>query len=812
MNKLRDRNKLPKNKKIVILCFVLMFITIGFAALSATLGIISQTKIAKMSWNVHFEDLEVARGSVTPVTPATINDTTKTEINFGVDFTIPGQYYEFDVDVVNSGTINAKLSSITLSGITDEQLRYLRYSLKYADGKEIKENDALPSGERDRIRVRLEVRTDINIEDLPTAEASLTPKLEVVYVQDRGEGVQRDKLYRYKLLNLYAPLDNMQSEYVASATGIDFGSSPSDTNGKGLYVRAGTEEDEYPIFYYRGDVKDNNVLFAGYCWKIVRTTETGGTKLIYNGIPDNTNRNGTCANTGKASEIVSMSYNNLADSPAYVGYMYNSIASSKYTVSEKVIKTTSSNSKNNTPIYRALMFNNLNYYVSEFYSVNGNTYTLTNPVQLGKWLNVYNQMKGYYTCNYNVDRTCTTLYYIIAGEKGYMYSLALTNGKTIEQVNTNLVLGSEIIDNGDGTYSLSGNIINAKKEDWYANYKSYKNNFICSDYMSTTCSEMYYLIDTTKYQMTYEQIGQEMVFGNDVRWNGSSYELVDTYTKPAIIPYSVFYNNSNIRNKHYTCWSSENTCGATVDYVHYGNSLTPYKITLSDGKKVENALNEMFPEDNDLRNETDSAIKNYIENTWFEKPDGMASYVKYLEDTVWCNDRSISSLGGWNKDNMNISSWLSFGAYSRGFNQNKPRPSLKTEEVCPNALDRFTVNSSNGNGKLKYPVGLLTIDETTIAGNTWGNSNELSYLSSGEDFWTLSPHPFYYNVSLNFAVNSSGKTYNANVTYNEGVRPAISLNKNVTISSGNGTASNPYVIDNIMLGQANNNPQDVLVK
>ena len=78
-------------------------------------------------------------------------------------------------------------------------------------------------------------------------------------------------------------LDNQSSTYVTSSTGINFGVAPSDTNGKGVYVRNGTESDTYPIYYYRGAVTNNNVMFAGFCWKMVRTTETGGIKLIYNG-------------------------------------------------------------------------------------------------------------------------------------------------------------------------------------------------------------------------------------------------------------------------------------------------------------------------------------------------------------------------------------------------------------------------------------------------------------------------------------------------------------------------------------------------
>ena len=49
-----------------------------------------------------------------------------------------------------------------------------------------------------------------------------------------------------------AVLDNIASTYVTSSTGINFHQISSDTNGKGLYILHGTENDKYPIMYSRG--------------------------------------------------------------------------------------------------------------------------------------------------------------------------------------------------------------------------------------------------------------------------------------------------------------------------------------------------------------------------------------------------------------------------------------------------------------------------------------------------------------------------------------------------------------------------------
>jgi len=121
------------------------------------------------------------------------------------------------------------------------------------------------------------------------------------------EGLQGEEKNLYRLVAKNAVLDNIQSEFVSSTTGINFGEVSSDTNGKGVYTFASTIDDKFPVHYYRGNVRNNNVKFAGFCWKIVRTTETGGVKIIYNGSPDSS---GKCTNTtGEATQIGTSAFN-----------------------------------------------------------------------------------------------------------------------------------------------------------------------------------------------------------------------------------------------------------------------------------------------------------------------------------------------------------------------------------------------------------------------------------------------------------------------------------------------------------------------
>ena len=64
---------------------------------------------------------------------------------------------------------------------------------------------------------------------------------------------------------------------------------------------------------------NNNLIYANFCWKIVRTTETGGVRILYNGAA----REGKCYYaSGSDAEIGESPFNKPADHKKYTGYMY----------------------------------------------------------------------------------------------------------------------------------------------------------------------------------------------------------------------------------------------------------------------------------------------------------------------------------------------------------------------------------------------------------------------------------------------------------------------------------------------------------
>ena len=130
-----------------------------------------------------------------------------------------------------------------------------------------------------------------------------------------------------------------------------------------------------------------------------------------------------------------------------------------------------------------------------------------------------------------------------------------------------------------------------------------------------------------------------------------------------------------------------------------------------------------------------------------------------------------------------------FAPYSR--NSLKKNPNL----LCNNN-DKFTVNTDKGNGDLKYPIALLTVDEAALAGGKSGVMNYNYYLWTGQTYWTMSPAYFilYNAYSTLHAVYSTGLLSSFGPTSTYGVRPVLNLSSDVLYSSGTGTEEDPYIV------------------
>ena len=187
-----------KNKKTHVFMLVLLLILgIGFAALAATLKINGTITIDSAKWDVHFENVEVVQGSVTATTVPVSDNTTTTEMTYAVDFTQPGDFYEFTVYIANDGTIDAMVNLVTnkvyaADGETEKQLpAYLKSTVTYDDGAPISKNQLLAKQTSEKIKVRVEFRSDVEASELPSTNETTVFKFSSTFKQADENACQK---------------------------------------------------------------------------------------------------------------------------------------------------------------------------------------------------------------------------------------------------------------------------------------------------------------------------------------------------------------------------------------------------------------------------------------------------------------------------------------------------------------------------------------------------------------------------------------------------------------------------------------------
>ena len=153
------------------------------------------------------------------------------------------------------------------------------------------------------------------------------------------------------------------------------------------------------------------------------------------------------------------------------------------------------------------------------------------------------------------------------------------------------------------------------------------------------------------------------------------------------------------------------------------------------------------------------------------------------QDQIFCNDRSAGS--------TQTAAWTSTGATYRYGARDRLYINKIPILTCPTASDKFTVNTSNGNGALTYPVGLITADEVAMAGGQQNSDNSSYYLYTNESYWLGSP--FSFSFASEFTVNLFGNLASNEVVHASGARPVVSLSSKAKLS-GSGTYNDVYTV------------------
>ena len=185
-------------------------------------------------------------------------------------------------------------------------------------------------------------------------------------------------------------------------------------------------------------------------------------------------------------------------------------------------------------------------------------------------------------------------------------------------------------------------------------------------------------------------------------------------------------------------------------------------------------------------NTHDSTIKAYLDN-WYKTNIDEKNLSSYISDTLFCNDRSLSSAN-------NGTGTGTSETYYRWYLGPWDNPEAQYPRLtCSQQNDQFTVNDEvTGNGDLTYPIGLITTDEVVLAGG-YDTSNYGYYLYTGDYYWTMSPFCFFRNNASVRAVYDDDRIYFGILNNSYNARPTINL-KADSLKSGSGTMNDPWRI------------------
>ena len=186
-----EKERRTKALVVVVLLIVVAGLTIAFAALSTTLNINGTAYLDAAKWGIRFENLSSPTkiGSATTTGTAKIEETKAAEITgINVSLSTPGDKVTYTVDLVNKGTINAKIDNIEKTVLTSEQQKYLIFKVTDKDGREVSEGDILSAGETRNLTITIEFIKDLTKEDLPkqTSTISLSYKLNFVQTDEKA--------------------------------------------------------------------------------------------------------------------------------------------------------------------------------------------------------------------------------------------------------------------------------------------------------------------------------------------------------------------------------------------------------------------------------------------------------------------------------------------------------------------------------------------------------------------------------------------------------------------------------------------------
>ena len=613
-------------------------------------------------------------------------------------------------------------------------------------------------------------------------------------------------------------------------TRTDFSTTYTDVNIGTMYKAT---EDNTDVYYFAGDARNNWVKFGGYYWRIIRTNSDGSIRLLYHGTSPETQN----AYIGDSEIAFNENYNDSM----YVGYKYGtsgSLENNRSNTNDSTIKKTIDTwYKDNLVNYTKYLSTTAVYcndreVGSGTYSATGDKFYYVGYTRLGANKNPSYNCTNEYDA-FSVNNTKAQLTYPIAlmtaDEISYAGGVWIKNAATWYYLNSK---GNASIKNGQNEWwllsaaswdtdksSVVFKISSAqdRKAQFGAQSVQYKLHVrpvisLKSDVLhksgdgsATNPYEIQETPDTIYERLLLDKStrpGERTDFSTVLTTDNTKTLYTGTEEGTTIYYFAGNATDNWVKLGGYYWRIIRTNADRSVRLLYHGtstdtteayiNSSTAFNSSHTDSMYVGYMYGTSGSLESNRANTNNSTIKEVIDR-WYAS--NMTSYAKYLSETaIYCSDREVGE-GTYTATGLKFY----YAPYTR-IDTNKA-----ATYGCTATEDKFTVDSAAGNGKLTYPIALMTVDELVFAGGayreesalTWYYYNSVKGSSTGKiSWWLMSPYDWGANSSVfrTYGSDSPGHLYARRVDDTLGVRPVISIKGNNLWKSGDGTASSPYEI------------------
>ena len=324
---------------------------------------------------------------------------------------------------------------------------------------------------------------------------------------------------------------------------------------------------------YFDKCEDNrNVIFGGFCWQVIRTTETEGTKLIYNGEPVD----GKCESTRE-------------NHAGIAGYAKNSSFDGSYLYGDSFVYDTTNNTFSLTDTFTATLTDTTYEDLIGKYTCKSTGVTCTKIYQINNYESNTKVYYSYYSVsdtNYaQIGTSPFNANSYSPAMVGYMFNKSY-NWKTVA-VNSGSLMGNDV-SYSNGTYTL----LPASGESTLGTTKNSTHHYTCNS-TSSTCSKVRYYYYNNYYieldgAENIQAAVNEMLYNDNVnKYNSSAKGIIDAWyaqnlsNKTDVLEDTVYCNARNMINQETNGWNENGEIDSVIRFKNRNstNDLTCSNVT-----------------------------------------------------------------------------------------------------------------------------------------------------------------------------------------------------------------------------------------